>query len=71
MKIDLSGRVALVTGASRGLGRSMARCLASCGAKVAVGYFGSADLAANVVAELEGAGGVAKGFAPTSRTKAQ
>ena len=62
MKIDLSGRVALVTGASRGLGRSMAGSLAGCGAKVAVNYFGSADLAANVVAELEAAGGVGKAF---------
>lgn len=62
MKFDLSGKVALVTGASRGLGRSMARCLASCGAKVAVNYFASPELAENVVEEATSAGGAAKAF---------
>src|SRR5687768_731464 len=57
MKIDLSKRVALVTGASRGLGESIAIKLGECGAKVAVNYFASPEKAERVVERIKKAGG--------------
>jgi len=53
----LAGRVALVTGASRGMGRAIAVALAGCGAAVAVNYQSRSDAAAAAVAEIEAAGG--------------
>lgn|SRR5699024_10881584 len=52
----LSGQVALVTGASRGLGRSIALELAGKGANVVVNYAGSKDKAEEVVEEIKGLG---------------
>ncbi|MCI7330437.1 MAG: 3-oxoacyl-[acyl-carrier-protein] reductase [Selenomonadaceae bacterium] len=55
----LDGKVALVTGASRGIGRAIALKLASEGAKVAINYAGNTAKAEAVTAEIEAAGGEA------------
>lgn len=57
--IELNGKVALVTGASRGIGRAVALRLASLGAKVAVNYHKSADAANQLVDEIKAQGGSA------------
>ncbi|MEI8239027.1 MAG: SDR family oxidoreductase [Actinomycetota bacterium] len=60
---ELDGRVALVTGGGRGIGRGISELLAAHGATVAVNYRRDADSAAETVAAIEAAGGHAKAFA--------
>jgi len=56
MTIDLSGKTALVTGGTRGIGRAIVEALADAGAKVAFTYRSSSETADALKAELEGKG---------------
>lgn len=62
MSLSLEGKTTLVTGGSRGIGRSIALRLAELGADVAITYARSADAANEVVSEIEKMGRKAKAF---------
>jgi 3-oxoacyl-[acyl-carrier protein] reductase len=62
MTKSLTGKVALVTGGSRGIGAASARALADEGADVAISYVASADKAEAVVRELRSKGVKAEAF---------
>ncbi len=63
MKIDLSGRTALVTGGSRGIGRGIALALAEAGADIAINYRREADAADEVVSKIRAMGRKAESYA--------
>ncbi|MEP1150716.1 MAG: 3-oxoacyl-[acyl-carrier-protein] reductase [Balneola sp.] len=62
MSLSLEGKSCLVTGGSRGIGRSIALRLAEFGADVAITYARSADAANDVVKEIEALGRKGKAF---------
>jgi 3-oxoacyl-[acyl-carrier protein] reductase len=57
--LSLEGRVAIVTGASRGIGRAIAEELARRGAAIVVNYHRSSQMADEVAAQIQSAGGQA------------
>ncbi len=56
MSLPLQGKVALITGAARGIGRATARKLASAGCDVAANFYNSADEAESLCAEVRAMG---------------
>jgi 3-oxoacyl-[acyl-carrier protein] reductase len=62
MTKKLSGKVALVTGGSRGIGAASAKALADQGANVAISYVASPDKAEAVVSELKARGVNARAY---------
>ncbi len=60
---ELNGKIALVTGGSRGIGRAVSEALAAAGAHVVVNYRSGAEAALETVSAIEAAGGKAEALA--------
>ena len=56
ISIDLTGTIALVTGAGRGIGRQIVSSLAAAGADVAINDFAGEELCEELAAEIRGLG---------------
>ena len=69
MNGSLSGKVAIVTGASKGIGAGIAKALAAAGAKVVVNYASSREGADRVVAAIEAAAARRSRSRATSRRR--
>ncbi len=69
--LNLQGKTALVTGASRGLGAAIACKLAECGARTALNYFGSPDKAGRVLDRIRQAGGTAEMYRADVRDESE
>jgi len=67
--MSLDGRVALVTGGSRGIGRAVVEALANDGAKVAFVYNSNSDAANEVVEAIEAAGGECRAIQADVKSK--
>src|SRR5574342_489949 len=57
VRVDLGGKLALVTGGSRGIGAALVRAMAEAGAAVVVNYRADETAARGVVEEIRGVGG--------------
>ena len=71
MQVDLKGKVALVTGGGRDIGRAVSIALAASGASVGVNYNSSADKANEAVREIESRGGKALAVKADVRSAAE